>query len=135
MKWLLAAAALTGCGGGVDEKLGGTWFGTSVGVIGSDATTYSSVVVVTLTETGAVFSPACVGTQGALELQGSGDSLAWSGTYSCPPESFTECANVVITFKSATASLKDNALRLHAEGVASGCNLSFPAHLDFNGGR
>jgi hypothetical protein len=149
---LLAAAAaaliLAACGddGGaaapapatpLNPAFSGTWTGTTtVSSPGVAPFSYSSSVVIAVSGQTATVSAICPDGSGSISAQGSGDSAAWQGSFTCPPIALDTCPAVTLTYQNASMTLNANGtLTASGSGIASGCAITLPVTLTFNGAK
>jgi len=138
----LAACGGSDSGGGGGSSLnpafGGTWTGvTTVTVTGLSPFTFPSTLGIAVSGSTATINNVCPDGSGTIVGQGSGNTVSWSGTLTCPPVAVAGvCPAVTATYTSATATLNDNGtLTSAAAATASGCLLTSPATLTFTGSK
>lgn len=130
--FVLAAA----CGGSsaLDPALNGTWTGpTTFTVTGNAPQTGTGSLKVAVSGQNAVLSEICLDGTGSVTMPGSGNSASWTGSFDCPPVQFTNCAAVILTFKSATISLNNATLTAQGSGTGAGCGATISFSLALTG--
>jgi hypothetical protein len=154
MRFMLAVLiAVAGCGGGgsnsLNPAMAGTWPGTTtVTLQGASPFIYSSLLTVSVSGSQGTVSGICYDGSGSMSASGSGDTLLWSGSSTCPPVKFFGCLAVTVTFQSANIHVSshpyDAGHTLTAQGSAdvsttgppgSGCGSSEAATFSFTGNR
>lgn len=134
---ILALVLLASCGGShVDPAFAGNWNGTAfVTLSGGSAYSYPASLRVSVDGDTAHVSNVCPSGAGTISASGSGSSLTWLGSLTCPPLSFSDCASVVFTFTAGTMTLDRGALVAQGTASGSGCGVTRAATFSFTGSR
>lgn len=121
------------CGGGsssgqdpdLDAAFTGTWTGpATLTLAGEMPQSYTARIVVAVSGRSLTAANVCLDGSGSIAASGGGRSASWTGSLSCPPASFSNCASVTETFQSATIFLEGNALFAQGGGTMAGCGVS-----------
>lgn len=137
MRLAIALAVLAGCGPALDKDFDGTWTGTTVltlspaggkPMVGTGAGTLVVDVSGSIGEATSV----CPNGSGALQFEGGGREVYWTGLLSCPSP-FEGCPTAAVVFRSGTMKLQGERLLGELEGSANICPGTIPAKLEFSG--
>lgn len=140
---LAAAVALFACGGDSgstttdhSSSFVGTWNGSSVVVMNGQSTNSSGALThIFRSGTNAlIVHDVCGDGSGPSASVTDGNNFVMVGL-NCPPAAAGTCAAVSLVINGGTGSRSNGQLTVSLSGVMTGCGLTIPLSLTFNGSR